>query len=171
MDTTDIGPIAPPQEERCTAHTFQLHPDPYVLGDKTLHSGSPLRMSHSPDWPPAILFDAVYASAVLHNFGTQELRDAVTKVWEDSFDPDEIITGVDTDHKVNTDERTLNQTQERQEHYEAFNGPDTFDMLLALPYVLVPPAMARAAKEKAEAEEQRRVWDKVDTWCRQVTTE
>ena len=173
MDTTDIDPIAPPQEERCTAHTFQLHPDPYVLGASTLHSGAPLSMSHTPDWPSATLFDAVYASAVLHNFGTQELKDAVSKVWKDSFDSGGIMTGVGADHKVITDasEWTLNQSQGRQEHYEAHNGPDTFDMLLALPYVLVSPAMFRAAKENAEAKEQRHVWDKVDAWCRQVTAE
>ena len=43
-----------------------------------LHSGSPLRMSHTPDWPSTI-FDGVYAGAVLHKFGTQELKDAVAK--------------------------------------------------------------------------------------------
>jgi hypothetical protein len=173
MDTTDIDPIAPPQEERCTAHTFRLHPDPSILGDSTLHSGTPLSMSHTPDWPPATLFDAVYASAVLFNFGIQELKDAVSKVWKDSFDSGEIMTGVGADHKVITDasERTLNQTQGCQEHYEAHNGPDTFDILLALPYVLVSSAMFREAKENAKAKEQRHVWDKVDAWCRQVTAE
>jgi len=62
-------------------------------------------ISH-PDWLSAILFDAVYTSAVLHNFGTQEVKDAVTKakVWKDSFDPGGIITGVE-DHKV-SDERS-----------------------------------------------------------------
>ena len=170
MDTTDIDPIAPPEEERCTAHTLQLHPDPYVLGQSTLNSGTPLSMSHTPDWPPAILFEAVYASAVLHNFSTQELKDAVSKVWKDSFDSGGIMTGV---HKVITDasEWPLNQTRGRQERYEAHNGPDTFDMLLALPYVLVSPVTFRAAKENAEAKEQRHVWDKVDAWCRQVTAE
>ena len=173
MDTTDIDPIAPPEEERCTAHTFQLHPDLCVLGEITLHSGAPLSMSHTPDWPPAILFDAVYASAVLHNFGTQELKDAVSKVWKDSFGSGEVMTGVGADHKVITgaSERTLNQTQTCQERHEAHNGPDTFDMLLALPYVLVSPVMLRAAKENADAKEQRHVWDKVDAWCRQVTAE
>jgi len=173
MDTTDIDPIAPPEEERCTAHTFQLHPDPHILGDSTVHSGAPLSMSHTPDWPPAILFDAVYASAVLHNFGTQELKDAVSKIRKDSFDSGGIMTGVGADHEVITDasEQTLNQTQGHQERYEAHNGPDTFDVLLALPYVLVSPVMFRAAKENAEAKEQRHIWDKVDAWRKQVTAE
>jgi len=167
MDTTDIDPIAPPQEERCTAQTFQLHPDPDALSS-TLRSGAPLRMSHTPDWPPAILFDAVYASAVLYNFGTQEVKDALTKVWKDSFYPGGIMTGADADHKVIIDEQALDNAQE---HYEADHGPDTFDMLLALPYVLVSPATLRAAKDNAEAAEQRRVRDKVNAWRSQVTAE
>jgi hypothetical protein len=59
--------------------------------------------------------------------------------------------------------------QERQEPCEARDEPDTLDML---PYILVPPnelqAMLRAAKEKAEAAEQRRVQDKVEAWNKQV---
>ena len=88
MDTTDIDPTASPTEERCTAQIFWDLPDQLALGDSRLHSGSPLRLSHSPDWPPAILFDAVYAGVVLHNFGTQELNDMmVTKKWKNTFYP------------------------------------------------------------------------------------
>ena len=63
------------------------------------------------------------------------------------------MTGVGADHKVITgaSERTLNQTQGRQERYEAHNGPDTFDMLLALSYVPVSPVMFRPAKENADS--------------------
>jgi len=77
MDTTNIDSTTPPQEERCTAHTFQVRPDPDALGRRTINSGAPLRMSHTANWPPAILFDAVYASAVLHNFGTLELKNEI----------------------------------------------------------------------------------------------
>jgi len=87
-------------------------------------------MSHTPDCAPAIFFDAVYVSAVLHNFGTQEVKDVVTKVWKD---PGRIMTGADADHKV-PDEQTLN---EAQEPYKADYGPDTFNVLLALPYIFV----------------------------------
>ena len=49
------------------------------------------------------------------------LKYAVSKGWKDSFDSGGIMTGVGADHKVITGatERTLNQTQVRQEHYEA----------------------------------------------------
>jgi hypothetical protein len=50
--------------------------------------------------------------------------------------------------------------------------PDVFDMLLILPYAMVPPkelqTVLRKAKEKAEAAEQRREQEKVDAWIRQV---
>jgi hypothetical protein len=70
MDTSDINPTASPEEERCTAHLFKPDKRDY-LGDNTLPLGSPLRICTDRTWwPPAILFDAVYASAVLHHFGT-----------------------------------------------------------------------------------------------------
>jgi hypothetical protein len=70
------------------------------------------------------------------------------------------MTGADADHKVITADVTLNQAQERQERYEAYNWSDIFDMLLALPYVLVSLATLIAAKDNAEAAEQRRARDK-----------
>jgi len=175
MDTTDIDPTASPAEERCTAQTFQLPPDRCALGDLELQSGSPVRLSHTHDWPPSILFDGVYACAVLHNFGTQELKDAVTKNWRDTFYPGGIETAADAAHEVITGEQAaatkgaLDQAQERQEHDDAHDGPDVFNMLLTLPYVLVPPATLRAAKEKADDAERRRLRDEVDAWTSQVT--
>ena len=55
--------------------------------------------------------------------------------------------------------------QERKARYEVSRGPDNLDMLMILPYILVPPnelkTMLREIKEKAEAAEQRRVQEKV----------
>lgn len=46
-------------------------------------------------------------------------------------------------------------------------------MLMILPYILIPPenlqTMFRQAEEKAEAAEQRRVEEKVDTWRKGLT--
>lgn len=73
MNTSDVDPTVPPMEERCTTHLFK--PDrQYLLGNPMLPSGSPLYMSDTPEWPPAILFDAVYAAAVHYHFGTQALH-------------------------------------------------------------------------------------------------
>ncbi len=67
-----------------------------------------------------------------------------------------------------------NQAQERKECYEARHGPDNLDMLMILPYIMVPrnevKKVYREAEEKAEAAERSRVQEKVDTWMKQVTT-
>jgi hypothetical protein len=107
-------------------------------------------------WPPAIPFDAIYAGAVLHHFGTQRLEDEVTGTWKSVFYPDGVVTAAHTSARR-----------------EARSTPDTFDMLMALPYIMVPrnelQATLRESEAKAEAAEQRRVHDKVDTWMKQIT--
>jgi len=176
MNTTDIDPTIPQAEKRCTAHLFR--PGALTL---LAPSGTPLRISDTPDWPPAILFDAVYADAVLHNFGTQELKDGVAATWKNIFYPGGVRTSTKADYKAVTDERatamerTQSQAQERTARYETRSGPDILDILMTLPYILVPQnelqAMSRAAKEKAEAAEQKRVHEKVDTWMCQITSD
>ena len=169
MDTPDVDPTAPPGEKRCTAHLFEPR-KPYRLG--TSPSGSPLRISDTPAWPPTILFDAVYASTVLHHFGTQTLKDVVAATWMDTFYPGGVTDQAHAEALTDSEERTQKHAQARQTRYEARTVPDTFDMLLALPYILVPrnelQATLREAKEKAGATEQRRVQEKVDAWNRQI---
>ncbi len=84
MNTTDIDPTAQPDHQRYTAHLFSPDQRP-ALGDPTLPLGSPLQISDAAEWSPAILFDAVYADAVMHNFGTQTLIDEVAKTWKDTY--------------------------------------------------------------------------------------
>ncbi|KAF8070033.1 hypothetical protein FPV67DRAFT_1447890 [Lyophyllum atratum] len=178
MDTPDVDPTAPPGQKRCTAHLFEPSKPSLLGGMGPPPSGSPLRISDSPDWPPAILFDAVYASAVLHHFGTQALKDKVTTTWTDTFYPGAVMDRAHVELKLITDaqdvisERSQKQAEERQARYDSRAVPDTFDMLLALPYILVPrnelQVMLREANEKAAAAERRRVQEKVDIWNRRV---
>jgi hypothetical protein len=50
--------------------------------------------------------------------------------------------------------------------YNDNHNPDNFDMLMTLPYIMVPQnelqVMLRETREKAEAEEQRCVKERVD---------
>jgi hypothetical protein len=144
MNTADIDPTAPPAKRKCTAHRFRLN-DPVSFGGLGAPpSGSPLRLSDTPECPPPILFDAVYAGAVLHHFGTQILKDEVVATWKETFYPSGVMTTAHADYKVITDERaatmerTQNQTHDRKARYEARGSPDTFDMLMTLPYIMVP---------------------------------
>ncbi|KAF8958160.1 hypothetical protein BDZ97DRAFT_2061824 [Flammula alnicola] len=192
MDTTDIDPTATETaKKRFTAHLFK--PDQTcLLGDPRLSSGSSVNISDTPDSPPAILFDAVYAGAVLHHFGAQPLKDALAP-WKNTFYPSGVMTAAHTESKALSDEQataaqiTEKHRQEYQVRYEAREarhdarearrearrGPDAFDMLMIMPYIMVPPnevqAMLSEAREKAEAAEQSHVQEKVDLWRRQVT--
>src|SRR5258708_12896250 len=85
MNTTVIEPAAQPEDQRYTAHLFSDMRG--YLGDPQPPLGSPLQISDTVQWPPAILFDAVYADAVIRNFGTQTLKDEFTKTWKNIFSP------------------------------------------------------------------------------------
>ncbi|TFK23859.1 hypothetical protein FA15DRAFT_670067 [Coprinopsis marcescibilis] len=170
MTTSDVDPTAPPTERKCTAHAFNLG-DPFVLGGFGTPSGTSIRISDTPEWPPAIIFDAVYASTVLHHFGNQTLRDEVTATWRDAFDPGGVMAAEQAGGKEVTDERVRFNVRKGPE-----SGPDLLDMLTILPYILVPREerlavmreVQQKAQEKAQAAEQTRVREKVDTWMKQV---
>jgi hypothetical protein len=138
MSTTDINPAAPSEEQRYTAHLFS--PDvPHNLGDPRVSSGSPLRVPDTTDqWPPDILFDIVYAGAILHHFSTRALKDELSKSWKDAFYPGGVTTASQADHKAIIDQRavakarTESQAQERQVRYETRRGPDLFAMFMIL---------------------------------------
>ncbi|EAU82801.2 hypothetical protein CC1G_11318 [Coprinopsis cinerea okayama7 len=180
MTTEDIDPTASPTEKRCTVHAFQLGaPGAWFGHDNTISSGSALRISDI-DWPPAILFDIVYADAVLESFGTAELKQEMTSAaWSNIFYPDGITTTVSRDYKVMTEERAAtkireqNQAMERGTRHRARGGPDRLE-IMAVPFILVPPdqlrAVFREANERAEAAEQKRVREKVGNWMKKITT-
>jgi hypothetical protein len=172
MNTTDIDPVALSTEKRCTSHLFLRGKS---IPEKELSSSSPLRIPDTPEYPPTIRFDAVYASAVLQHFGTQQLKDEVIATWKDSFYPGGIVTAADTEQAEIDDERAVAKEKKQkqdQDSHEARDLPDTFDTLMTLPYIMVPKnelqATLREAREKAEAAEQKRVREKVDAWLRQV---
>ncbi len=119
--------------------------------------------------PPAILFDTVYADAILYHFGTQALKDEVTETWKDTFYSSGVMNMASADYNLFTDEwatRAQNWVQEHKAHYEASCGPNKLDILMILPYILVPPnklkMMLREIKEKvAVVVEQRCIQEKV----------
>lgn len=157
MDTTDVDPTAPPAQKQCISHLFEPAPP------GTITSGSTFQISDIHRFPPAIIFDAVYAGAVLHHFGTQTLKDMVTANWEDTYS--RAMTATDPVESL----RSRMQAQALDEaHDESHCEPDILDMLAFVPYCMVPPDELRAAmselRERAEAEERRRVEEKVEEW-------
>ncbi|KAH9026965.1 hypothetical protein EDB84DRAFT_1589110 [Lactarius hengduanensis] len=158
MDTTDVDHGAPPDQKRYTAHFIHVDEEPHP---SDFVSGIPVRIAASRQSPPDILFDAVYASFILHHFGTKIVKDRIIQEWTDSLYPV-------TDGHAATSERIPAQHERRVNR----RRPDTMDILMALPYILVPPDMLRAeiraAKEEAEAAEQRCVQERVEGWIKQV---
>ena len=182
MTTSDIDRTAQSDEKRYTAHLFSPN-DRYGFGDPTLvGSGPRLRVPHTTnEWPPDILFDIVYAGAVLCHFSTPTLKDVLSKSWKDFFYPGGVMTTAQADDKEITNERAVakerkeKQAQERRARYEAHRGPDVFDMLMIMPYAMVPRDQLEdvysEARKKAEAMEHKRVEEKVNTWAKQVASE
>ncbi|KAH8995406.1 hypothetical protein EDB92DRAFT_2052945 [Lactarius akahatsu] len=157
MSTTDIDPTAPPAQKQCISHLFEPAPP------GTITSGSTFQISDIHRFPPAIIFDAVYAGAVLHHFGTQTLKDMVIANWEDTYS--RAMTATDPIESL----RSRMQAQTLDEvHDESHCEPDILDMFAFVPYCMVPPDELRAAmselREGAEAEECRRVEEKVEEW-------
>jgi hypothetical protein len=78
MDLADIRVDSPPTKSYIL-HNFQpvthgnQYTDPRAL-DVT-----------SDDWPPDILFDAVYASALCKSWGSESFRTYMTSAWNDDF--------------------------------------------------------------------------------------
>jgi hypothetical protein len=174
MNTSDIDPDANPEEKRYTSHVFR--------SDFSLYAIQSFRPNYSissaqGNFPPAILFDAVYAAAVLRHFGTQVLRDAVTAAWQDTG---KVRSAADANLLAMTEQRAAHeemiqaQAKERGSRHAAHN-PDVFDMLMMIPYVLVPPDELRAAMREAEetavAAEQIKVTEKVNAWARPIAAE
>ncbi|KDR84566.1 hypothetical protein GALMADRAFT_206130 [Galerina marginata CBS 339.88] len=148
METTDVDPTAPPTEQRYTTHIFDDHPyPPFQLSPS-------LKLIGTPDDPPSIIFEAVYAGSVLQHFGTSVLKNDLSETWKDTY-PGNVVN-------VQLAQREQNQDQLCDTRHQA-HEPDTLDMLMTLPYILVPKdelqVMLREAKEKAEAAEWREVQD------------
>ena len=107
MDTTDVKtdvyPAAQPAEYRWETHIFKPIPSPLFL--EAIKPRFPLRDLDTPLHPPGILLNAVYASAVLHHFGTQALKDRITKSWKEHYYPDGVMDVMHANQKAINDER------------------------------------------------------------------
>ncbi|KAF8882623.1 hypothetical protein CPB84DRAFT_1686627, partial [Gymnopilus junonius] len=156
MNTTDIDLNASPTEKRYTPHFFRHYVSPTIQSS----SGALLQSSCGPIYPPAILFDAIYASAVLHHFGTESLKDGITVAWQHTFHPGRHM-------HLDAEYNSITNTRE-----QASDQPDLFDMLMTLPYAMVPrdkiQAALREEEDKARVVEFRRVQEKVNVWLKDV---
>lgn len=184
MKSNDVDPGAPPDEKMCTSHIFK--PIHNRLLCDIMNPGSQIQLLNAHKDPPAIIFDAVYAGAVVRHFGTQAFKDVVSTSWKPVFYPHEVMSAAEVDQKTINNARaakkrkreddavarTLRREDRRMAVHASPGGPDIFDMLMFLPYAFLPKddvqAMSRRAKEKAEAAERERLQEIVGPWARDV---
>jgi hypothetical protein len=178
MNTDDIDSTAPAAEKRWTSHVFQTNPDRFIVG--SLRPGSRLRINDSADYPPAIIFDIVYATVIFRHFGTPSLRDSFNSTWKDKLYPHGVMTAAQGDHQATIkgrgagEEKKRKQNEERAERHRKRNRQveDALDMIMIMPYIMMPPEevdrMMREAEEKAEAERRRCVEEKVGAWLKHI---
>ena len=170
MTTRDADPTAPDAEEtRVFAHV--LSPDrAYVLNP--VSNGAAVRLPNvnkRAQWPPDVLFDAVYASAVLENFGQKNAKDSLASVWKAHFNPGGAMNALQRDQQKlqeycdGQERRTQHQKGERngrRKHRSAagdvddlYEDEDSSDSHWSQAYVeptmvkLMPPEQRKIAYE------------------------
>lgn len=131
-------------------------------------SGSPLRISDTATWPPAILFDAVYAGAVVHHFGTKALVAEFTASWESSYYPGGVTAATAANLKANTDRRAADKHKSETQAHDGPPSPDTFDMLLGLSSMFLPKDQILAAQRQLQEGVEAKKWESISAWLREI---
>jgi hypothetical protein len=178
MDTTDVVSDADGAHERSTSHFF-AQSSHLVAG----LSGSAVRVpSDRSIWPPSILFDAVYASAVVRHFGSP-ITDALKK-WGDVFYPGGPMKVAHTDAKRRGDqadvdkENSSEQNAAQRQHHEKRNGRlgkhnaiDYYDLSMICRFMAMEPedvstylTGCEENQEMQAAGERKALEEKVKAW-------
>ena len=111
MSTRDADPnTSDASEARVFVHLLHHEAAPIIF---PLVNGSAIRLSESDEegrtrWPSDVLLEAVYASAVLHQFGQVDVKKDVTAVWEQRFYPGSAL------NTLERDERKLGELRDNQ---------------------------------------------------------
>ena len=168
MDSSDAVPGADPSERMYIIHPFVPLKSFNVAGSclPLPYPDSASSVSVS-DWPPDVLFEAVYGAVVLHEFGAEAARARVAEVWEEMYYP---RGGFD----ATTAEMDVRRRRARVQRAQARGPakPDHFDLLMMVPYLAVPPEELRQhfadEERKAEEGQRRGVENKVNRWIEGV---
>lgn len=157
QDAEDV--VQDAEKKRYTAHVF----DSRALESGGGFSGCAIRVSKDKSsWPPTVLFDAVYASAVIHHFG--ELPDDILKTWESIYYPG----GIKNLTRAQVAEEAAARDEHRRRRNDGRGTLDGFDLLRILPYIVAGPEQSmrnmKERQEAAAAREREELEAKVDSW-------
>jgi len=173
MDTTDVGPNAGGAQERFTSHVFDQS-----LERQAGPSGSAVRVpSDTSIWPTSALFDAIYASAVVHHFGFALV--AVLKKWEDVFYPGGPTMAVHVDDrrrrdqadadKENSSKTARQKCYDRRDRRRGIHGAiDPYDVVMMYRFQAMEPDKVRSylkgCAEMVAARERKGLEEKINSW-------
>jgi len=132
-----------------------------------------------------VLFDAVYASAVLHHFGFAPMH--IYEKWMGVFYPGGPTKAVDTDDKrrhdqANTDQANIKVQDEarqlrrdrRGKMRDIHDGFGPHDMVMMIRFMAMEPEKVRAylegCEEMAAAGERKGLEERVKSWRESVGT-
>ncbi|KAF9498838.1 hypothetical protein BDN71DRAFT_1442797 [Pleurotus eryngii] len=173
METSDKGQ----SDLQCVAHAFI--DDPYSLGGPHVRLGTSVRICDDlTQWPPQILFDLVYASAVLVHFGTPRLREQFSaNGFKDQLYPQGVSNSTQAEYMASIEKRAQDDANtkshnlgrgERGAKREHRDELDAYDMIMFLPYINVGAEKMmhtfKEAEERAEAAERAASVKKVEQW-------
>lgn len=168
MDSKDIYLDATlPNDPRCTAHILAVDNECLLRTGTPGPYGSLVHISpNSATTPPPVLFGAVYASAVLANFASPNVKQDLMDRWSDTLYPRGEAGRRETEE--NRNERHADERSRRRKSRRNQDGPDGLDMLAMFPYLGIPkyklPKMLKEIDAQKKAEEHKRVEEKVNNW-------
>jgi len=172
MDTTDVDANADKAHERFTSHLFDQSLERFAGP-----SGSAVRVpSDMSIWPPAALFDAVYASAVVKNFGFKPTD--ILEKWGGLFYPGRPTEAAHADDKRRRDQADAdkeNSNRQRQRRNKRRSGKggihdliDPHDAVMIYRFLAMEPENVRAylkgCEEVVAARERKTLEEKVNSW-------
>ena len=172
MVTTDVNPNATATEERFTNHLFDLSMQPHIgVSGQAIHV--PSSDDKKSNWPPTSLFEAIYASAIMCHFGAVPVD--LFKSWEKVFyEPDRTSNKCQHDQADAKKENCKRQKTEQQQCYNEQQrhrdggGFDAFDVLMMIPFMVMPAEKARdyfdGCEKMAAEKEQEGLEVKVNSW-------
>jgi len=177
MTTTDVSPNVGTGGGRLTNHLFDLSDQP-TCGFSGQAIRVPLGVDRESQWPPSSLFDAIYASTIIHQFGVNP-----EDIFDVFYEPDWASRAGQTDDqrrhdqddatKKDLEKQTAQRNQRHENREQGYRGRrdgcfDSFDVLAALPFTAMPVEKARVyfegCREMAAAQEHEALDVKVNSW-------
>ncbi|GBE87606.1 hypothetical protein SCP_1102830 [Sparassis crispa] len=163
MSTNDVDPTLQPDEQRWTIHSFEAVFNPDLRHNRVHNLLVPHGQAlHLPvdrtSWPPGILFDAVYAAAVMKYFSHEDFSAYLSQHWQGRFYLDGDMAQIEHEREQNAMKKAQQKREraERREKGDIEGGGkmDIYDMLLLLPQIVRrPPTAEQRERHLAEQRE------------------